>query len=153
MICGAVARRLASSAVVLDWLPRPSCPPVLVGDAAISASGQADRRAQRAVARSSAACRWCCAGSVSFRVLAPLLVGGVVLMLWQLHPATPSSLIPMMALFQLALSGDRRRSLWMRLAVVPCVVVSVLPFATGLASASIVSATWRCACWRSPPAT
>ncbi|MGZ4313105.1 MAG: sensor histidine kinase, partial [Solirubrobacteraceae bacterium] len=39
--------------------------------------------------------------------------------------------IPMVALFELALNGDRRRSLWMSLAIVPCVVISVIPFASG----------------------
>ena len=76
----------------------------------------------------------------------------MVLVLWQLHPANTVVLIPMIALFELALSGDRRRSLWMGLAVVPCVFVSVIPFASGF-SHLLRSwfATWRCACWRSPP--
>jgi signal transduction histidine kinase len=63
--------------------------------------------------------------------MAPLLVGGVVLVLWLLHPENTVVLIPMVALFELALGGDRRRSLWMSLAVVPCVFVSVVPFASG----------------------
>ena len=58
-------------------------------------------------------------------------MAGVVLVLWQLHPANTVVIIPMVALFELALSGDRRRSLWMGLAIVPCVVISVIPFASG----------------------
>ncbi len=68
---------------------------------------------------------------LSFPRMAPLLVGGVVLVLWLLHPENTVVLIPMVALFELALGGDRRRSLWMGLAVVPCVFVSVVPFASG----------------------
>jgi hypothetical protein len=40
MVVGAVARRLASSAVVLDWLPVLLVPPVLVIDAALSVQGK-----------------------------------------------------------------------------------------------------------------
>jgi signal transduction histidine kinase len=54
-----------------------------------------------------------------------------VLVLWLLHPENTVVLIPMVALFELALNGDRRRSLWMSLAVVPCVFISVVPFASG----------------------
>jgi signal transduction histidine kinase len=63
--------------------------------------------------------------------MAPLIVAGVTLVLWQLHPANTVVAIPMIALFELALNGDRRRSLWMSLAIVPCVVISVIPFASG----------------------
>jgi len=51
--------------------------------------------------------------------------------LWQLHPANTVVVIPMIAMYDLALNGDRRRSMWMSVALVPCVVVSVVPFATG----------------------
>ena len=64
-------------------------------------------------------------------MLAPLIVGGVILALWQLHPANTVVVIPMIAMFELALNGDRRRSLWMSVALVPCVVISVVPFASG----------------------
>jgi signal transduction histidine kinase len=63
----------------------------------------------------------------------------VILILWQLHPANTVVLIPMIALFELALNGDRRRSLWMSVAILPCVVISVVPFASGFSHvASIV---------------
>jgi signal transduction histidine kinase len=130
MIVGAVARRLASSAVVLDWLPVLLVPPVLVIDAALSAQG-------KPIGVINVLCAFVAClplalrRHVSFPVLAPLLVLGVVLMLWQLHPTNTVVVIPMVALFQLALSGDRRRSLWMSVALVPCVFISVIPFASG----------------------
>jgi signal transduction histidine kinase len=68
---------------------------------------------------------------LTFPVLGPLIVAGVILILWQLHPANTVVVIPMIAMFELALNGDRRRSLWMSVALVPCVVVSVVPFASG----------------------
>jgi signal transduction histidine kinase len=131
MIGGAVARRLASSAVVLDWLPVVLVPPVLVIDAALSAQG-------KPITVLNVACAFvgCLPLAVrryiAFPVLAPPLVLGVVLILWQLHPSNTVVVIPMIALFQLALSGDRRRSLWMAVAIVPCVFISVIPFASGV---------------------
>ncbi|MGZ4349714.1 MAG: sensor histidine kinase [Solirubrobacteraceae bacterium] len=125
-----MARRLARSPVVLDWHPVLVVPIVLVIDAALSAQG-------KPIGVVNVLCAFvACAPlalrrHVSFPVLAPLIVGGVTLALWQLHPANTVVVIPMVALFELALNGDRRRSLWMSLAIVPCVVISVIPFASG----------------------
>jgi signal transduction histidine kinase len=130
MIGPTVARRAASSPLLIDWLPVLVLPPVLVLDAALSVRGKPID-----VINVLAAFAGCLALALrrrlSFPKMAPLLVGGVVLVLWLLHPENTVVLIPMVALFELALSGDRRRSLWMSLAVVPCVFVSVVPFASG----------------------
>jgi signal transduction histidine kinase len=130
MIRAAVARRLARSPVLHDWLPVLLVPIVLVIDAAISAQGK-----PLGVVNVLAAFVGCLPLAirrhVTFPVLAPLIVGGVTLVLWQLHPANTVVVIPMIAMFELALNGDRRRSLWMSLALVPCVVISVVPFASG----------------------
>ena len=105
-------------------------PVVLVIDAALSAQG-------KPIGVVNVLCAFVAAAPlalrrhVSFPVMAPLIVGGVILVLWQLHPANTVVIIPMVALFELTLNGDRRRSLWMALAIVPCVVVSVIPFASG----------------------
>jgi signal transduction histidine kinase len=115
---------------VIDWAPVVLVPPVLISDAAISMQG-------KPIGVVNVLCTF--AGCLplalrrhlSFPALAPLLVAGVVLILWQLHPTNTVVLMPMIALFQLALSGDRRRSLWMSLALVPCVFISVVPFANG----------------------
>jgi signal transduction histidine kinase len=130
MIQPAVARRLARSPVLHDWLPFLLVPIVLVIDAAISAQGK-----PLGVVNVLAAFVGCLPLAirrhVTFPVLAPLIVGGVILVLWQLHPANTVVVIPMIAMFELALNGDRRRSLWMSLALIPCVVISVVPFASG----------------------
>jgi signal transduction histidine kinase len=134
MICGvgppAVVRRLASSAVVIDWAPVVLVPPVFIIDAAISAQGNPIGVVN--VLCTFAGCLpLALRRHLSFPELAPLLVAGVVLILWQLHPTNTVVLLPMIALYELALSGDRRRSLWMSLALVPCVFISVVPFASG----------------------
>ena len=130
MISGDVARRVASSEVLLDWLPVLVVAPILLIDAAISAVG----KPLTVVSVLSAFVACLPLGlrrHVSFPLLSPLVVAGVLLVLWQLNPANTVVIIPMVVLFELALSGDRRRSLWMGLAIVPCVVVSVIPFASG----------------------
>jgi signal transduction histidine kinase len=75
---------------------------------------------------------------VPFLVLFLLVTAGIILVLWQLHPPNTVVIIPMIALFELALSGDRRRSLWMGVATVPCVFISVLPFHGSASLASLV---------------
>jgi signal transduction histidine kinase len=125
-----VATRLARSPVVLDWLPVLLVPIVLVIDAALSSQG-------KPIGVVNVLCAFVAAAPlalrrhITFPLEAPLIVGGVILALWQLHPANTVVIIPMIAMFELALNGDRRRSLWMSLAIVPCVVISVVPFASG----------------------
>jgi signal transduction histidine kinase len=130
MIGATVARRAASSPLLIDWLPVLVLPPVLVLDAALSVRGKPID-----IVNVLAAFVGCLPlvlrRRLSFPLMAPLLVGGVVLVLWLLHPENTVVLIPMVALFELALNGDRRRSLWMSLAVIPCVFISVVPFASG----------------------
>jgi signal transduction histidine kinase len=138
MIRVALARRLARSPVVLDWLPVLLVPIVLVIDAALSSQGK--RIGVVNVLCAFVACApLAVRRHITFPLEAPLIVGGVILVLWQLHPANTVVIIPMLAMFELALNGDRRRSLWMSLAIVPCVVISVVPFASGFSHiASIV---------------
>jgi signal transduction histidine kinase len=130
MIGATVARRAASSPLLIDWLPVLVLPPVLVLDAALSVRGKPID-----IVNVLAAYVGCLPlvlrRRLSFPLMAPLLVGGVVLVLWLLHPENTVVLIPMVALFELALNGDRRRSSWMSLAVIPCVFISVVPFASG----------------------
>ena len=117
MIRKDVATRVTSSEAFLDWLPVVAVPPILIVDAAVSQGGK--RR-------------------VPFQVVFPLVTAGIVLVLWQLHPSNTVVIIPMIALFELALSGDRRRSLVMGVATVPCVFISVLPFHGSASLASLV---------------
>ena len=130
MIQAAVARRLACSPALHDWLPVLLVPIVLIIDAAISAQGE-PLGVVNVLAAFVGSLPLAIRRHVTFPVLAPLIVGGVILVLWQLHPANTVVVIPMIAMFELALNGDRRRSLWMSLALIPCVVISVVPFASG----------------------
>jgi signal transduction histidine kinase len=126
----AAVHRFARSPVVQDWLPVLVVPVVLIIDAGVSSYGK-PIGVVGVLAAFVACLPLALRRHVSFPVLTPLVVGGVVLALWQLHPADTVVIIPVVALFELALGGDRRRSLWMSLAIVPCVFVSVIPFASG----------------------
>jgi signal transduction histidine kinase len=135
-----VIARLARNPTVVAWLPVLLLPPVLVADAAISAEGPDVTAA--GVAAAFAGClplvlraRW------GFWKLGPLLTAGVVLILWQLEPGNTVVLIPMVALVQLAAEGDRRHTLLIGVAVIPCVVISVVPFADD--GAELVSVVLR----------
>ena len=72
--------------------------------------------------------------------MAPLLVGGVVLLLWDYEPGTTVVAIPAYALFDLARNYGRRETIVAAVAA-PCVFVSVLPFADD--GSKLVSVTLR----------
>ncbi len=130
MIPGAVGRRVALSEKLVDWMPVALLPPVLVIDAVLSSAGHPLTVAD--VLSAFAACLPLVGRRrLALVVMVPLLVGGVTLVMWQLHPANTVVLIPMVALYELARRGDRRRSLWMSLVTVPSVVAGVVPFAVG----------------------
>jgi signal transduction histidine kinase len=133
-----VPRRLACSPLIHDWLPVLVVAVVLVIDAALSSQGK-PLGVVNVLCAFAACAPLAIRRHVTFAVLGPLVVAGVILALWQLHPANTVVVIPMIAMFDLALNGDRRRSVWMSVALVPCVVVSVVPFASGFSHvASIV---------------
>ena len=73
--------------------------------------------------------------------MAPLLVGGVVLVLWDFEPGTTVVAIPAWALFDLARHYGRRETIIAAVAVAPCVFISVLPFADS--GEELVSVTLR----------
>jgi signal transduction histidine kinase len=125
----AVGARLVHSPTLVDWLPVVVLPPILVVDAAVSGYG-VDVAGVAAAFVGCAPLIW--RRRLRFLQLSPLIVAGIVLILWQLHPASTVVLIPMVALYELARRGTRRQSLWMSVGVVPCVVVSVVPFTDGL---------------------
>jgi signal transduction histidine kinase len=103
-------------------------PPVLVADSLISADGPGVT-AFGVLAAVVGCLPLVLRSRLGFVALAPLLVAGIILILWQLAPGDTVVLIPMVALFELATRSGRRRNMWVALEVVPCVVVSVLPFA------------------------
>jgi signal transduction histidine kinase len=137
MISRDVARRVASSTEFVDWLAVGVVPPIMILDAATSSGGKPITVVSvlAAVVGCLPLVVW---RRVPFPVMFPLVTAGIVLVLWQLHPPNTVVIIPMIALFELALSGDRRRSLWMGVATVPCVVISCVPFQGSENLASLV---------------
>ena len=120
-------RRGRRNATVAAWLPVVVLPPLLVLDAALTSDGP-----RVTVLGLLAAVVGCLPlvlrRRLRFALLAPL-TAGIVLTLWRLEPGNTVVLIAMVALVELAARGDRRRTPWRGLAVVPCVLVSVVPFA------------------------
>ena len=137
-----VVARLARNPTVVAWAPVVLLPPLLIADAAMTPDPDHPGVTVAGVAAAFAGClplvlraRW------GFLRLAPLLTAGVVLVLFAIQPANTVVLIPMIALVQLATEGDRRHTLLIGLAVVPCVIVSVAPFADD--EAELVSVVLR----------
>jgi signal transduction histidine kinase len=110
------------------WLPVVVLPPILVADAALSDGGPAVS-APGVLAAVVGCLPLLLRRRLSFPALFPVLTAGIVLVLFALEPGNTVVLIPMVALVELAARGNRRRSLWMAAAVVPCVFVSVVGFA------------------------
>ena len=125
---GDVLDRLARSPRLRAWLPVAVLPPILVAEALLSDKGP-DVTAFGLVAAVVGCLPLVLRERLGFLALAPLLTAGIVLILFALEPGNTVVLIPMVALGQLATQSDRRHNVAYALAVVPCVVVSVLPFA------------------------
>ena len=124
----AVVDRLARSPTLRAWLPVAVLPPVLVTEALLTGEGP-DVTALGPLAAIVGCLPLVLRRRLGFVAFAPLLTAGIVLILWQLEPGNTVVLIPMVALVELAARSDRRRNLWVGLAVAPCVLISVLPFA------------------------
>ena len=125
-----VLARLSRHPRLVAWAPVVLLPPLLILDAALSGNDDKPGVTALGVVAAYVGCvplvlraRW------SFYQLAPLLTAGVVLILFALEPGNTVVLIPMVALVQLAMERDRRATLLAGLSVIPCVVISVLPFA------------------------
>jgi signal transduction histidine kinase len=123
-----VLERLARSPTLRAWLPVAVLPPILVADSLISAEGPGVT-ALGVLAAVVGCLPLVLRSRLGFAALAPLLVPGIILILWQLEPGSTVVLIPMVALYELATRSERRRNVWVAFEVVPCVVISVLPFA------------------------
>jgi signal transduction histidine kinase len=110
------------------WLPVIVLPPILLLDGVLSEDGNPIDLLSVVfayVATLPLALRL----QLGFFKMAPLLVGGVVLVLWDFEPGTTVVAIPAWALFELAGTYGRRQTIVASVAVAPCVLVSVLPFA------------------------
>jgi len=129
---GGTVRRFAGSEIVNDWWPVVVLPPIMIANAALSS----DPAVQPVTVISVLATIVACLPLVlrrhfSFVVLVVPVTAGVALEVWALNPSSTLALIPMVALFECALRGDRRQSIVMGTAVVPCVVLVCLLFHHG----------------------
>jgi len=119
---------LARSRRFWAWLPVAALPPVLVLDAALSPD-HGTVTVTGVVAAVVACLPLVIRDRLPFVVLAPILTGGIVLVLWQLEPGDTVVLIPAVALAELATRTERRRLAGIAVLVLPCVMVSIAPFA------------------------
>lgn len=114
----------------VDWAPVVVLPPVFVLDAVLSRAGNP-----------LTPLNVFCAGVVCLPLgvrrrltiapLVALVIAGVLLIMWQLHPGNTVVLLPMVAVFELARRYDRRRALQIAAICVPGVLAGVLPFTAG----------------------
>ncbi len=122
------------------WLPVIVLPPILLLDGLLS-KGSSDVDALSVLVAYVAVLPLALRERLGFFAMAPLLVGGVVLVLWDFEPGTTVVAMPAWALFDLARERGRRETVIAAVALVPCVLVSVLPFADG--GGELVSLTLR----------
>jgi signal transduction histidine kinase len=131
---------LLRNATFMRWLPVIVLPPVLLLDGAMSDKGDPVDLLSVVVAY-VAVLPLALRARLGFFGMAPLLVGGVVLVLWDFEPGTTVVAIPAWALFDLAREYGRRQAIIAAVAVAPCVLISVLPFADN--GEDLVSVTVR----------
>jgi signal transduction histidine kinase len=122
------------------WLPVIVLPPILLLDGVLSEKGDPVDLLS-VVLTYVAVLPLALRARIGFFGMAPLLVGGVVLVLWDYEPGTTVVAIPAWALFELARNFGRRETIVAAVAVAPCVLVSVLPFADS--GEELVSVTLR----------
>jgi signal transduction histidine kinase len=122
------------------WLPVIVLPPVLLLDGVLSEKGDPVDLLSVVFAY-VAVLPLALRSRLGFFGMAPLLVGGVVLVLWDFEPGTTVVAIPAWALFDLARTFGRRQAIVAAVAVAPCVLVSILPFADS--GEELVSETLR----------
>ena len=122
------------------WLPVIVLPPILLLDGVLSEKGD-EVDFLSVVFAYLAVLPLTLLPRLGFFAMAPLLVGGVVLVLWDFEPGTTVVAIPAWALFELARNYGRRETIVAAVAVAPCVLVSVLPFADN--GEDLVSVTLR----------
>jgi signal transduction histidine kinase len=123
-----VVARLVRTPRFWAWLPVVVLPPVLVLDAALSTDHGKDVTVVSVLTTVVACLPLVVRDRLRFVVLAPLITAGIVLVLWGLEPGDTVVLIPAVALAELAARTDRRHLVGIALGVIPCVVVSIVPF-------------------------
>jgi signal transduction histidine kinase len=123
-----MAARLARNPAFWAWLPVVVLPPVLVLNAALSEGGPAITPL-RVLATVVACVPLVIRRRVGIAVMAPVVTGSVVLTLWAIEPGDTVVLIPAVALAEIGARTSRRYTVGAALLTVPCVMVSVAPFA------------------------
>ncbi len=121
------AGRPGWAVVTGDWLPTALVPPALLIGAVIT-RGAGSITVVGVLAAIVGCVPLGLRRRLPFLLFAPVLTAGIVLVVWQLNPGDVVALIPLIALFEMAQHGDRRRSLWIALITVPSVAVSIVPF-------------------------
>ena len=122
------------------WLPVIVLPPILLLDGVLSSQG-APVDAFSVLLTYAAVLPLVWRAQLGFFALSPLLVGSVVLLLWNYEPGTTVVAIPACALFELSRTHGRRQTIIAAVALPPCVLAAVLPFADN--GAETVSVTLR----------
>jgi signal transduction histidine kinase len=110
------------------WLPVVVVPPILLLDGLLSTKPGSDPGLLGVLCAYVAVLPLVLRERLGFLAMAPLLVAGVVLLLWAFEPGTTVVVLPAWVLFDMARERGRRQTLVAAVAIVPCVVVSVLPF-------------------------
>jgi signal transduction histidine kinase len=110
------------------WLPVIVLPPILLLDGVLSEKGEPVDLLSVVVAY-AAVLPLALRDRLGFFRMLPLLLGGIVLVLWSFEPGTTVVAVPAWVLFELARDYGRRQTVAAAIVVVPSVVVSVLPFA------------------------
>src|SRR3954467_6095031 len=103
------------------WLPVIVLPPILLLDGLLSADGRPVDLLS-VVFAFAAALPLVWRVELGFFVMAPLLVGGIVLVLWDFEPATTVVALPAWALFELARRRGRPQTIIAAVPVPPCAV-------------------------------
>src|SRR4051794_34670129 len=122
------------------WLPVVVLPPILLLDGLLSKDGP-DVDLLSVVCAYAAVLPLVLRDRLGVFAMAPFLVAGVVLVLWNFEPGTTVVVIPAWALFELARQKGRRETIIAAVVVAPCVFISVLPFANN--GQELVSITVR----------
>ncbi|MET0601263.1 MAG: sensor histidine kinase [Baekduia sp.] len=126
---------------LLRWLPVIVLPPILLLDGLLSSKPGTEVGVLGVICAYAAVLPLTLRYRLRFLQLAPLLVAGVVLVLWAFEPGMTVVAIPAWALFDMAREHGRRQTIIGAIAVVPCVLVSVWPFADS--SSELVSVAMR----------
>ncbi|MEA2169297.1 MAG: hypothetical protein QOF76_2597 [Solirubrobacteraceae bacterium] len=126
----AVAARLVRNPTFWLWLPVLVIPPLLVLNAGVGEHDPGTDITVLGVLSAFVACLpLVLRRRLGFFQLAPILTAGIVLVLWALDPGDMVTLIPAVALSEIANRRDRRYVLWTAVFVTPCVMVSIAPYA------------------------